>query len=64
MQYLGGVCMRAQKCLSGMVAPASVNTPPKTNKFKTRQLVAHLEVKVGENHKLEASQGYSGTWSQ
>lgn len=56
--------MRAQKCLSGMVAPASVNTPPKTNKFKTRQLVAHLEVKVGENHKLEASQGYSGTWSQ
>lgn len=47
-----------------MVAPASVNTPPKTNKFKTRQLVAHLEVKVGENHKLEASLGYSETWSQ
>lgn len=64
MQYLGRVCTCAQKCLSGTVAPASVNTPPKTNKFKTRQLVAHLEVKVGENHKLEASLGYSETWSQ
>lgn len=46
-------------CLSGTVAPESVNTPPKTNKFKTKQLVAHLEVKVGENHKLEASLGYT-----
>lgn len=48
--------------LSGRVAPESANTPPKTNKqtnkLKTKQLVAHLEVKVGENHKLEASLGY------
>lgn len=46
-------------CLSGTVAPESANTPPKTNKFKTKQQVAYLKVRVGENHKLEASLGYT-----
>lgn len=36
-----------------------VSQHPSKNKFKTKQLVAHLKVGVGENHKLEASRGYT-----
>lgn len=54
--------MSAQKCATNCTRVSQ--HPSKNKQIQTKQLVAHLEVKVGEHHKLEASLGYSETWSQ